>query len=567
MKKQSLRSVSLKILVLLSLALSGLLFFLQWGIHENRKLAEKYIYDTANLYVEQINKDIFQINSELIVFVNKNERVTALPASLKPQDARHYELIKLLMEQNNILKIRYDEVQFFYTYGYSANVLITDAGTVFYNSIKTELFQKMMDYLYENSVSDSLTPQWILIQADDRNYIFSWYAKNKKAMGCVIEVDTVFKILQEVTESYEVLPIMRYEDGIILMSADAKKKYGENLPDASRGDSRSYSFQLGSLGQIVLYVLPDDGILENLFYMQMFFIVLVLVLLILCGWMIYSYYQRVMEPMKRFVRGLEEISEEQMLNENGTNNLLELEAVSDKFRELLRKIQSLKIAIYEKELMKQKAELEYMQEQIKPHFYLNCLSLIHGIADAAGETEIQYITEVLSDYMRYIFKESGQQRSIRDEIDHVSLYAEIQKLRYGEEAFTFEVIQDGEVDECQIPSLMLQTLVENSIVHGVTMEHRIDISLYTTFESYEEGDYLYICVSDTGKGFTEEILEAIENGVPIEYNGRKHVGLQNIRHRLNLLYGTGAVIEFSNMDKGYGAVVEIRIPKEAVEKK
>lgn len=89
-----------------------------------------------------------------------------------------------------------------------------------------------------------------------------------------------------------------------------------------------------------------------------------------------------MRPLQSFVQGITELQEEQQLNENGNNNILELEAVSDRFRGLLRKIQSLKIAIYEKELNEKKAELEYMQEQIRPHFFLNCLSLIHGIADA-----------------------------------------------------------------------------------------------------------------------------------------------------------------------------------------
>lgn len=141
-------------------------------------------------------------------------------------------------------------------------------------------------------------------------------------------------------------------------------------------------------------------------------------------------------------------------------------------------------------------------------------------------------------------------------------YVELQKLRYGEDGFRFEVIEDARVGECRVPSLVLQTLVENSIVHAVTLDRMVEISLYITSEVYEDGRYLYICVSDTGKGFSREIIEAIEKDLPIIYNGRKHVGLQNIRRRLQLLYGGRATMTIENMDENYGAIVEIRIPQD-----
>ena len=68
------------------------------------------------------------------------------------------------------------------------------------------------------------------------------------------------------------------------------------------------------------------------------------------------------------------------------------------------------------------------------------------------------------------------------------------------------------------------------------------------------------CTSDTGTGFPPDILEAIEQDTPIYYNDRKHIGIQNSLKRLKLIYGEKAKINFSNMDEGYGAVVEITIP-------
>lgn len=101
-------------------------------------------------------------------------------------------------------------------------------------------------------------------------------------------------------------------------------------------------------------VLPGGGILENVLIMQIAFVVLIAVLLIVCALEITAYYHRILEPLEKFGQKLEELEKEQSLNDDGSNNLLELESVSGKFKELLRKIQGLKIAIYEKSLQNRK---------------------------------------------------------------------------------------------------------------------------------------------------------------------------------------------------------------------
>ena len=92
---------------------------------------------------------------------------------------------------------------------------------------------------------------------------------------------------------------------------------------------------------------------------------------------------------------------------------------------------------------------------------------------------------------------------------------------------------------------LIQTLVENSVVHGVSLDRKSEISLYLTNETYEDGEYLYICISDTGNGFSKEALDAIENDTPIIYHGRHHVGISNIKRRLALMYGERASITCS----------------------
>ena len=565
---RSLKDTSLRLGTPVFLVLMGFVVCLLWGVGENRKLADKYIADTAKLYVDQINRDMSQINSELIYLLDSDSNIKEIPDQITSTDAQYYEMEQTLRERNRVLKIRYHEIQTFFVYGQKANVLITDSGTMFTESKgMTTLNQMLMSYLQIMTSKDSISTQWTVITFGHDASIVGWYAKNKKVIGCVINLNLIFRTIRAKTEEYDVIPFMVDARGRVMTQADTSEKYKNEIIDFSKAGEKKeknatvYSYQLGTVGKINFMVLPGGGILENVLIMQIAFVVLIAVLLLVCALEITAYYHRILEPLEKFGQKLEELEKEQSLNDDGSNNLLELESVSGKFKELLRKIQGLKIAIYEKELAEQKAELEYTQEQIKPHFFLNCLSLIHGIADKNNEGEIVEITTVLSDYMRYIFQDSKKQRDVEEELEHIEAYIRIQKLRYGEEAFSFEATTDGDIGEWKVPSLLLQTLVENSVVHGVSLDRKSEISLYLTNETYEDGEYLYICISDTGNGFSKEALDAIENDTPIIYHGRHHVGISNIKRRLALMYGERASITCSNMDENYGAVVEVRLPK------
>lgn len=560
-KVQTLQGIGIKVLLPVFLALVGLLLCLFVGLKETRALAEQYITDTAGLYVERVNQDIHQINAELIQMLNNDKNVSQIPEKIQPAQSEYYELLGDIQNENRLMKIRYKEVQSFFVYAGIPDVLIGDNGTVFSESKVDGFLKELRDFSREVCQKDYGTAKWDYLYAEGNTYIIGWYSRNEKVLGCVIEMDTVFSMIHEMTQRYQVLTFMEKPDGTTIFPENFQEEGTELDSNDINENHGIYRYQLGTLGKLAVYILPDGGIMEDVLELQAILVILITFLMILCAVQVFRYYHSLMRPLQSFVQGITDLEEEQQLNENGNNNILELEVVSDRFRGLLRKIQSLKIAIYEKELNEKKAELEYMQEQIRPHFFLNCLSLIHGIADAQGEEKITYITRVLSEYIRYNYRDSDKERNLQEELEHVKKYVELQKLRYGEDAFRFEVIEDAQVGERHIPSLVLQTLVENSVVHAVNLDRMVEISVYITSEVYEDGKYLYLCVSDTGKGFSPEIMEAIEKDLPIVYNGRKHVGLQNIKRRLMLLYGERASMTIQNMGENYGAIVEIRIPQ------
>ena len=512
-KAEKLRTLGLKVLIPVFAVLLGLLLCLFVGMRETRKLAEQYTEDTAGLYVEQINRDIFQINNELIQVLGKSG-IQEIPDTLEASEQKYYDLLRDIREQNRLLKIRYKEVQNFFVYAEKADVLIGDEGTVFSQSYVEGFLKDLRGFARKAATQSYGVTSWEFLETDGETYIVGWYTKAGNVIGCLMNTEKIFSLLKEMTQRYEVIPFLEKEDGTLIYPKDFAERKKE-MSQAERKGGNFYKYQLGTIGKMCVYVLPNGGILETILEMQTVLVVLITVLFGICIFLAVRYYYHLMIPLKVFTEGISNMEEEQLLHEDGRNNILELEAVSDKFRLLLRKIQSLKIAIYEKELQEKRAELEYMQEQIRPHFFLNCLSLIHGMADKSGETDITYITKVLSEYIRYNYRESGKERKLVEEIEHVKKYMEIQRLRYGDSAFCFEVICEEIGDEVQVPSLVLQTLVENAVVHGVTLDHLVEISLYVTMERYQDKNWLYICVSDTGKGFSDDILKALSEDTPI----------------------------------------------------
>ena len=570
-KNLSLGRLTLRVMIPALVLLTGIILVMFRSIFDARSLVYKYIEDTAGLYVEKINTDIVQINYEVISLLKQNEKEWREMTDIRPDHGRNFEKVSAVQEQLRNLKIRYKEASCFYLYLDEEDVTILDSGTLFPTSILEGRNLALTESLREGRGEDTPYSQWSFIHDGVEDYVYSRYSKNGITMGCVIRMETLFSMLHVNSLGYEGIPYILDEEGRLIISGEDKDKVtfdeaGEMVLPRTENFSKLkvYSFPItgliGGSRRFYILVAPNGGILERIMSLQAALAILTAGIILGSALLVRAYYNRLLLPMKQFVGSLKNTEEEQWINENGDNNILELEMASKEFKGLLRKIKALKIDIYEKELEKQKTELETMQMQIRPHFYLNCLNLIHGMADMGQRQEIIGLTKMLSDYMRYVMRDAHAMTTLEDEVGFVRNYVQIQQIRYGKEAFSFEVIMDQGMEEYKVPAMLIHNFVENAVVHTVSLDSYVEITLYVVLERYEDGKYLYLCISDTGGGFPEKILEAARSEKPVYYDGRKHIGISNSVKRLRLLYGERAKISFSNMDEGYGAVVEVRIP-------
>ncbi|MGD9676923.1 MAG: sensor histidine kinase [Vulcanibacillus sp.] len=197
---------------------------------------------------------------------------------------------------------------------------------------------------------------------------------------------------------------------------------------------------------------------------------------------------------------------------------------------------------------KNAAELRFLQAQIKPHFLYNTLNAIISISREDQERSTSLLV-AFSNYLRgsFNFKSTDNQTLLRNEMEHVNAYLEIEKARF-EERIEFSVMLPDRLDY-HIPVLVLQPIIENAIVHGLLPKPeggKIEIIIM------ENGSYLEFSVKDNGIGMdTKKMLpeqsEGIENGI----------ALGNIDSRLRKIYGTGLTIMSEKM---IGTEVKWRIP-------
>lgn len=189
------------------------------------------------------------------------------------------------------------------------------------------------------------------------------------------------------------------------------------------------------------------------------------------------------------------------------------------------------------------ARLQALLNQLKPHFLFNTLngiaSLMHLDVDAADRMLVR-----LSELLRMTMSHTGAPlTSLRDELAFLERYLDIERIRFRNRLeFVIEV--EGDAVEGQVPSLILQPLVENAVRHGIEPHERV--GRIEVKAAHVDGQ-LVVSVSDNGKGVPE--------GGP----KREGIGLSNTRARLSELYGERQKFELVNQPEG-GLCVRMAIP-------
>lgn len=234
----------------------------------------------------------------------------------------------------------------------------------------------------------------------------------------------------------------------------------------------------------------------------------------------------------------------------GVYNLADIELMSQLIQQTQLTLNVLQLVTREKELIQQtyEANLTALRSQINPHFLFNTLNSIGELVHESAELAESAI-EKLAFIFRYTLKKSSQNFvPLSEEIGLISTYLDLEKIRFGDRLNT-EISISPEIKETPIPAVILQTLVENCIKHGIA---KILHKGIVTIEARAEGDFLVCDVYDNGPGIDVTRIY-------------RSTGLSNSIARLENLYDQKNLLQFENT--GEGTLVRMRIPLKGPERR
>ena len=228
-----------------------------------------------------------------------------------------------------------------------------------------------------------------------------------------------------------------------------------------------------------------------------------------------------------------------------------------------REIYEANYSLQEAELKRQKALIVSLKKQISAHFTVNVLSIIKALSSTGENEKAGMLCDGLSFLLRYA-NAGDAYISAMEEFFVLEKYAEIMQIRYPGR-FTVNIDIADELDGIEIPRMLLQPVLENSIVHGIIgneSQKPGSIHIYADFED----EVVLINVEDNGCGMSQEALEELRDklcnvdGENVEVEGLSHVALVNIERRIRSYFGEdfGIAVESG---QGVGTKVTVRLPR------
>ena len=206
----------------------------------------------------------------------------------------------------------------------------------------------------------------------------------------------------------------------------------------------------------------------------------------------------------------------------------------------------------------QRAEFRALQAQINPHFLYNTLDMINWLAQSGQISQVSQAVQALTRFYRLTLGQKELIGTIEDEITHVSLYMQLQNMRYSNCA-SFVADIPPELCSLPIPKLTFQPIVENALLHGILMKEEKKGCILLT--GWLEGEDAVLVISDDGAGIPPEKLDTLLDS-PSGSNGLtslRHIGVSNTNLRLKSLYGEKYGLSFTSTP-GQGTEVTVRIP-------
>lgn len=264
---------------------------------------------------------------------------------------------------------------------------------------------------------------------------------------------------------------------------------------------------------------------------------------------------RLTKPMICLTNAMQKAQEGDMSVQVSIGGRDEIGKLSNAFNTMICKIRELIIRINEEEQVKRSAELKMLRAQINPHFLFNTLNSIRWVAEMNRAKPVSELILALASLLKNSIMNDKEFVSLAEEIDNLKNYCKIQEVRYGG---IFEVRYNvaKEALDCLVINLMLQPIVENSLIHGFEgLSRKGEININAEIMD----EHLVITVIDNGQGMDQEQIKRVLEKRQDKHGELGSIGIINIHDRLKINFGREYGLEMFG-EVGQGIKTVIRIP-------
>ena len=570
MKKKSL---ILQLFIILFIILLSLIFFLGYSIY---KYSESVIMkDVIQLNSNMLQQIAIRIDQELVDVDNLASRIAydrniieTLENSAISESAKKEQIQKI------------EGVMAGYIWSYRSTAMLIDAhlidnsnniySTSYSMASKQEADVTLYSDIMENKVDIKNLPMKISYNTIGGNDYYFQVVKNvqtyiSESNYGVLLLNVNEKLLRDnymrlINEEKDFLILNK--NGVVVSSID-QYKINNKLPNFVKANNenglKNYYLNDGKLniyhpisdsGWYILESISIDSAMAPLKSIEIFMIILGFISLLITGLSLKIISKRIAEPLKTLTNKMTEFNNGDILVQITDSPYKEFSEISVSFNELIHRVNYLLEENINKEHQKRLIELDFLQAQINPHFIYNTLSSIRFYVEMGKNSEAEEMLYHFSKLLRRVLSRSDEFVHLKEEILHLEDYIALQKMRYPN-IFTVEYMLEEKTLDSQIPSFILQPIIENAIFYGLQESTKILIMI----ESKIVGEDLYITISDNGIGISEERISEIFNK-EVKTNS---VGILNVNERIRILYGDeyGLSIE-KNEPKGSKIILKFK---------
>lgn len=311
--------------------------------------------------------------------------------------------------------------------------------------------------------------------------------------------------------------------------------------------------------RILTYVEPRN--LTASFNRIAVIMILVILALFFLFYLFSTYFlKNIVTPVHSVVEGFKRVETGNLETEVEAAGQSEIRNLILSFNHMVKR---LSVSISENEKAQERrheAEMKALQSQINPHFLVNTLNSIRFMAQVSRFDGIRRMAEALINILTCSFRQNASLYSVKEELAVLDSYIYLMKIRYSD-GFEVEYDIDEECYSYKVPRLILQPVVENSIVHGFSgME---DMGLIKLAVSCGEGMLCFV-IEDNGKGMTEERIQDIFLRSGDTREDSYSIGIENVYSRLKLRYGEKCSLTIESEEGRYTRTI-VKLPVMAEE--